>query len=222
MLKNYLKIAVRNLLRTKFFSILNITGLAVGITFALLIGSYVWGEFRVNRPLRNADRQCIVQSRWKHENMGMDITTLAPIGPALKANYPNLVANYYRFHGVSATLSHGANHFRESIQVGDSTLLTMYGFGLSQGDPHTALAAPNAIVISEAKAMKLFGKTDVLNQSLTVETPQSGKQSFLITGVLKPLPPNSVSNLLTEANEVFMTMGALPAFGADMTNWQNA
>lgn len=222
MLKNYLKIATRNLLRTKFFSILNITGLAVGITFVLLIGSYVWGEFRVNRPLRNARRQCIVQSRWKTANMGMDITTLAPIGPALKANYPTLVANYYRFHGVSATLSHGANHFRESIQVGDSTMLTMYGFSLSQGNPRTALAAPNAIVISEAKAMKLFGKTDVLNQSLTVETPQSGKQSFLITGVLKPLPSNSVSNLLTETNEVFMTMGALPAFGADMTNWQNA
>ena len=222
MLTNYLKIAWRHLLRRKFYSLLNIVGLAVGITFTLLIGSYVWGEFQVNRTLRNAGQQCLVQSRWKTANMGMDITTLAPIGPALKTHYPALVANYYRFHGVSATLSHGASHFRESIQIGDSTLLTMYGFSLLHGNPRTALAASNAIVISEAKALKLFGKTDVLNQSLTVETPQSGKQSFLITGVLKPLPPNSVSNLLPEANEVFMTMGALPAFGADMTNWQNS
>jgi len=221
MLKNYLNIAIRNLLKRRFYAAINIVGLAVGITFTLLIGSYVWSELQVNQTLRHAGQQCLVQSRWKTPNMGMDITTLAPIGPALKTHYPALVANYYRFHGVSATLSHGASHFRESIQIGDSTLLTMYGFSLLHGNPRTALAAPNAIVISRDKALKLFGRTNVLNQPLTVETPQSGKQSFLITGVLKPLPPNSVSNLLSEANDVFMTMGALPAFGADMTNWQN-
>ncbi len=222
MLQNYLKIAVRNLRKRAFYSFLNITGLAVGITFTLLIGSYVWGEFQVNRTLRHAGQQCILQSRWKQENMGMDITTLAPIGAALKTQYPALVANYYRFHGVNATISTGENHFRESIQIGDSTLLTMYGFELLYGNPRTALTGPNAIVITEAKALKLFGRTDVLNQSLTVETPQLGKREFLVTGVLKPLPPNSVSNLLPEANEMFMTMGALSAFGADMTNWQNA
>lgn len=221
MLRNYVKIAWRNLLRRKFYALLNITGLAVGITFTLLIGSYVWGEFQVNRQLRNADRQCIVQSRWKDESRGMDITTLAPIGPALKAAYPNLVANYYRFHGVSATLSKGNNHFRESIQIGDSTLLTTYGFSLLYGNPRTALVGPNSIVITEAKALKLFGKTDVLNQSLIVETPQAGKQAFVVTGVLANLTRNSVSNLLREPNEVFMALGALPSFGADMTNWQN-
>jgi len=221
MLQNYLKIAWRNLLRRRFYSLLNITGLAVGITFSLLIGGYVWSEFQVNRQLRNAPQQYLVQSRWKQENMGMPITSLAPIGPALKTKYPTLVANYYRFHGVSATISKGANHFRESIQIGDSTLLTMYGFTLLHGNPRTALIGPNAIVITAAKAEKFFGKTDVLNESLTVETPQAGKQEFLVTGVLKSLPLNSVSNLLTEANELFMTSGALAAFGADLTSWQN-
>ncbi|MFD2573010.1 ABC transporter permease [Spirosoma soli] len=221
MLRSYLKIAWRNLLRRKFYSILNITGLAVGITFTLLIGSYVWSEFQVNRQLRNADRQCIVQSRWKQENMGMDITSLAPIGPALKAQYPTLVANYYRFHGVGATVSKGDKHFRESIQIGDSTLLTMYGFDLLQGNPKTALTSPNSIVISAEKASKLFGSTDVLNQSLTIETPQSGKQEYLVTGVLKELPPSSVSQLLPESNEIFMSLGSLPYFGADMNSWQN-
>ncbi len=221
MFRNYLKIAVRNLLRRRFYSVLNIVGLAVGITFALLIGAYVWGEFQVNQTLRNAPQQCLVQSRWKEGNQGMPITTLAPMGPALRRQYPTLVANFYRFHGVSATISKGANHFRESIQIGDSTMLTMYGFELLHGNPRTALTGPKAIVITAAKAEKLFGTADVLNQSLTVETPQQGKQEFLVTGVLKPLPRNSVSNLLTEANEVFMSVGALPAFGADMTNWQN-
>ena len=221
MLSNYLKIAWRNLLNRRFYSVLNIIGLATGITFALLIGSYVWGEFQVNQTLRNTSQQCLVQSRWKAAGMGMDITTLAPIGPALKAQYPTLVANYYRFYGVSATLSKGTNHFRESIQIGDSTLLTMFGFELLYGNPHIALTSPNAIVITEAKALKYFGRTDVLNQPLTVETPQSGKQTFLVTGVLKPLPANSVTNLLTEVNEVFMSLRSVDYFGQNVFSWQN-
>ncbi|HEY0108470.1 MAG TPA: ABC transporter permease, partial [Fibrella sp.] len=198
-----------------------IVGLAVGITFALLIGAYVWGEYQVNRGLRNAGQQCLVQSRWKEENRGLDITSLAPVGPALKEGYPTLVANYYRFYGVSATLSKGVNHFRESIQIGDSTLLTMYGFAMLHGDPRTALTGPNSVVITADKAVKLFGKTDVLNESLTIETPQGGKQEFLVTGVLKPLPPNSVSHLLSEFNEVFMAMGGINFFGRDVFSWQN-
>lgn len=221
MLQNYLKIAWRHLLRRKFYTLLNIVGLAIGITFALLIGSYVWSEFQVNRQLQHPGQQCLVQSRWKTENMGMAITTLAPIGPALKAQYPALVANYYRFYGVSATLSKGTRHFRESIQIGDSTLLTMFGFALAQGNPHTALTSPNALVLTEAKALKLFGKTDVLNQSLTVETPQAGKQVFLVTGVLKPLPPNSVTHLLAESNEVFMSLRSVDYFGPNVFSWQN-
>ena len=222
MLKNYLKIAYRALLRNKFYSLLNIVGLAVGITFAMLISSYVWGEFKVNRALRNAGRQYLVQSRWKQESMGLEFTTLAPIGQALKTQYPTLVADSYAFYGVTATVSYDNNHFRESIQIGDPTLLTMYGFAMTQGDVRTALVPPNGIVITEAKARKLFGKTDVLNQSLTLETPQSGKQEFVVTGVLRALPPNSVTHLLAEEAEIFLSLGAIPYFGGDLTNWGDA
>ena len=222
MLNHYLKIASRALLKSKFYSALNIIGLAVGIAFGMLIGSYVWGEFQVNRQLRHAGQQYIVQSHWKQENSGLEFTTLAPIGQALKTQYPALVANSYAFYGVSATLSHGDNHFRESIQIGDSSLLTMYGFKLLQGNPRTALTQPNGLVITEAKARQLFGNTDALNQLLAVETPQSGKQQFVVTGVLEPLSPNSVTQLLAEPAEVFMAPGALPYFGGDLTNWKNA
>lgn len=221
MIRSYLKIAWRSLLLCRFYSLLNVVGLAVGITFAALIGAYVWAEYQINTSLHSASQQCLVQSHWTDNDRGMPITTLAPIGPALKASYPTLVANYYRFHGVSATISRGTNHFRESIQVGDSTLLTMFGFGLLHGNPHTALASPNAIVITTEKALKYFGKTDVLNQLLTVETPQGGKLDYLVTGVLNPLPDNSVTHLLTEVNELFMSPGGLAAFGADLSVWAN-
>jgi putative ABC transport system permease protein len=221
MLRNYFKIAWRNLLRRRFYSILNVSGLAVGLTFALLIGSYVWGEWRVNRDLRNSDRQYLLQSRWREENRGMPITTLAALGPALKAQYPTLVANYYRFHGVNAIVSKGTHHFRESMQIGDSTVLTMYGFELLHGNPRTALTGPDGVVLTATQAQKLFGRTDILNQSLTIETPVAGRKEFRVTGVLKNLPTNSVSNLLNEPSELFLPAGALPFFGADMSSWVN-
>lgn len=223
MLRNYLKIAWRNLIRRKFYALLNIAGLAVGITFALLIGAYVWGEFQVNRQLRNADRQYLVQSRWTEKSQGMDITTFAPLGPALKAAYPTLVANVYRFYGVSATVSKNDNHFRESIQIGDSTLLTQYGFRMVQGNPRTALTGPNSVVITAEKALKFFGTTDVLNQSLRIETTGAGKQDFTVTGVLQPLTDNSVSHLLTDPNEIFLPVSSARYFGgeANVFSWQN-
>jgi putative ABC transport system permease protein len=225
MFKNYIKIAVRSLLKRKLYSVINIAGLAVGITFAGLIGSYVWGEFQVNRSLRHAGQQCLVQSRWKQENMGLPITTLAPIGPALRAAHPNLIANFYRFYGINATVSAGNNPFRESIQIGDSTVLNMFGFTLLHGNPRTALAGPNSVVITAEKALKFFGRTDVLNQTLMVETTGAGKQPFLITGVLRSLASNSVSQLQAgpTANELFMPVSSVRYFGGEaaMLTWQN-
>ena len=97
----------------------------------------------------------------------------------------------------------------------------MYGFELLHGNPRTALTGPNAIVITAEKALKLFGKTDVLNESLTSKRHRGGSSEFLVTGVLKPLPPNSVSHLLTEINEVFMSMGGVTRFWHRCIPWQN-
>lgn len=171
MLQNYVKIALRNLRKRRFYTLVTLLGLTVGITFLLLIGNYILGELAVNATLRNAHQQYLVQSRWTEKSMGMDVTTLAPIGPTLKERYPNLVANYYRFYGATAIVSKDQNHFREQIQIGDSTLLSMFGFPLEYGDPSTALSAPNSIVITAALAQKYFGKTDVLRQPITVQTP---------------------------------------------------
>src|SRR3982751_231853 len=133
MLKNYIKIAWRNLWKQKVFSIVNILGLSVGIAFTLLIGAYVWGELRVNHQLKDADNQYIIQSKWKNPNMGYELASVAELPKALKREYPGLVANYYRFDGMTTNVSKGEKHFRESIQVGDSTMLKMYGFRLLQG-----------------------------------------------------------------------------------------
>ena len=223
MLQNYFKIAIRNLLRRRFYALVTLLGLTVGMTFLLLIGNYIQGELAVNKTLRNSNQQYLVRSHWKEATMGMDITTLSPLGPTLKRLYPNLVANYYRFYGVTAIISKDQKHFRQSIEVGDSTLLPMFGFPMTYGDPQTALREPNSIVITEAVAQKFFGKTDVLQQQLTVQTPAGGKQLFTITGVLQNLKKNSVTDLVGIKDEVFIPMRNVSYFApeAGINSWQN-
>ncbi len=185
MLENYFKIAWRNLVKRKFFSLVSILGLSAGMTFAFLIGSYVWGELQVNTSLKNPENQYILQSKWKQPDMGVEIATLGPLGKTLKEEYPNLVANYYRYDGITVAVSNGEKHFREEVQAGDSTLLSMYGFPLVYGDPKTALQQPNSIALTEEKAVKYFGTNDVLGKNITLDNFIGGKQEFRITAVLK-------------------------------------
>ena len=70
MIKNYFKIAWRNIIKSRFYSSVNIIGLSTGIAFTLLIGAYVWSELQVNTNLKNTDRQYIIQSKWKDANEG--------------------------------------------------------------------------------------------------------------------------------------------------------
>ncbi|MBN8823331.1 MULTISPECIES: ABC transporter permease [unclassified Spirosoma] len=223
MLQNYLKIALRNLRQRRFYALVTLLGLTVGITFLLLIGNYIQGELAVNKTLRNVNQQYLIQSRWKEPTMGMDITSLGLLGPTLKQQYPGLIANYYRFYGVTAIVSQGENHFREGIEIGDSTLLSIFGFPLLYGDPKTAMLAPNSIVLTEDMAQKLFGRPDVLRQTLTVQTPLGGKQVFTVTGVLQEPPRNSVLDLLPKRDQIFIPMRDVGYFTpkAGIDSWQN-
>lgn len=225
MLKNYLKISWRNLMKRKFYTLVTVFGLSVGITFALLIGSYIWGEMNVNSELRNLDNQYMIKSKWDKENMGGEITSLGPLAKALKENYPALVENYYRFDGVTTIISRGEKVFREDVQLADSTILTMYGFPLIEGNPKTALNQPNTMVISSDQAIKYFGRTNVVGQSLRIESFSGEKRDFMITGVLDNVPYNSVTNLVTPNHKLpilmsFINAGFLGRNGYDV--WNNA
>lgn len=158
MLKNYIKIAWRNIIKHRFHSAVNVFGLSIGIAFTLLIGAYVWNELQVNRHLKNADNQYIIESKWKDPNMGYEIATLGPLAKELKAQYPTLVANYYRFDGVTSNISRGDKHFREGLQIGDTTLLKMYGFPLLHGNVSTAFNDPFSVVITEERQLNFLVK----------------------------------------------------------------
>lgn len=221
MIRNYFKTAWRNILKHRFNSIVNITGLAMGMTFTLLIAAFIWKEWSVNKSLRNAGNQYIIQSKWKEPSQGFEIATAGPLAKALKESYPGLVANYYRYDGITSTVSRGDKAFREGLQVGDSTLLGMYGFRLLHGNPATALNHPFSIVLTGEKAVKYFGRTDVVGETITIENFSGSRKNFMITGVLAELPRNSVTRLVDNyENSFFIPESNLDFFGRNM-EWYN-
>ena len=205
MLKNYLISAFRNLKRHKLFSFINILCLSLGITFSLLIGVYIIKEKNVNANLRNSGNQYLIKSKWKVKNMGLDITTIGPLAKAMKEEYPDLVANYYRYNPVTNVVSGGDNYFKEDVSIGDTSFISMYGFPLLHGNKKQPFRDNNSAVITESMAIKLFGKTDVINKRISVQTlVNNEKQDYLVTAVLKDIPYNSVTGLIGSNYTVFV------------------
>ncbi|MBO9620525.1 MAG: ABC transporter permease, partial [Niabella sp.] len=223
MLKNYIKIAWRNIRKHSLYSAVNITGLFAGILFFFLIGAYVWNELQVNHQLKNIKNQYILTSEWKDPNMGYDLATLGPLAKRLKQDYPGLVKNYYRYDGISAIVSKGNKHLKEEVQLGDSTLLTMYGFKTLYGDPATALDHPFSVVITDVIAKKYLGKTDVIGESIALRNYNGDIHDFKITAVLDAIPGNTVTALTPDyPGSIFVPTTNYAYFGRnDLDNWNN-
>ncbi|MES2006193.1 MAG: ABC transporter permease [Bacteroidota bacterium] len=224
MLHNYFKIAIRHLTRHRLFSAINILCLSLGITFALLIGVYVINEKNVNGGLKDVADQYVMKSKWKQENLGLDITSLAPLAKAMKESYPNLVDGYYRYNPVTNIVSAGDNHFKEDIAIGDTTLVSTYGFKLLYGNEKQAFRNNQSAVITETLAMKLYGKKDAIDQTITITNTTGSKQDYIVSAVLQTLPTNSVTNFISgDGYDVFLpTEGNHYFQGTDpMESWSN-
>jgi ABC-type antimicrobial peptide transport system permease subunit len=224
MFKSYITIAVRHLVKNKLFSIINILCLAAGITFSMLIGVFVLDEESVNADIKNINSQYIIKSKWKSDNMGIDITTLGPLAKTMKDEYPSLVANYYRFDPVVNIVSVGDKHFRTQISAGDTTLVAMFGLPLLHGNAKQAFTNNQSAMVTEDFAHKFFERTDVVGKVITIQTPADGNtHNFIISAVLKNSPGNTVTNFTGAPYDVYLPMDANQYFqGGDKgDNWAN-
>lgn len=223
MILNNIKIAWRNLKNKKFYTTIHLVGLFTGICFAIMISAFVWQEFQVNRNLRNSEQQYILTSKWKDPSMGIDFTTLAPIAQQLKEQYPHLVANYYRWDGITSIVSNGTTNFRKGILLGDETLLDIFGFEMLYGNAKTVFENPFSVVITEARAIKFFGKTDVVGNTLAIQNFEGEDHDFLITGVLKDIPENSINQInATADNDFFIAKNSATYFDREnFEDWNN-
>lgn len=224
MIKNYFTIAWRHLRRHTFFAALNSICLAIGICFSIIIGVFVFREKQVNTTLKRADSQYFLKSIYKQKDQGLDITSISPLAKAVKEEYPNLVANYYRYNPVTNVVSSGDKHFKENIAIGDTTLVTMYGFPLLYGDKYKAFHNNNSAVITGNFAMKMFGTTNAVGKVISLQTTIAGvSQEYSVSAVLKDLPFNSVTNLVGNDYSIFIpTTGSRFFKGEDPSlSWDN-
>ncbi|HZX57742.1 MAG TPA: ABC transporter permease, partial [Mucilaginibacter sp.] len=166
----------------------------------------------------------VIKSDWKLDNSGSPITTLGPLAKAMKDEYPNLVENYYRFDPVVNIVSVGEKHFRTQISIGDTTLVSVYGFPLLHGNPNQAFRNNESAVVTEDFAMKFFGTANAIDKVITIQTPSDGnKHNFIITAVLKNLPFNTINNFTGPPYQVYLPMDNNQYFqGGDKgDNWAN-
>nr|NQU92778.1 ABC transporter permease [Bacteroidota bacterium] len=189
MIKNYLITSFRNLWRVKFFSIINILGLAIGMAGCLLILQYVSFEFSYDKFHKNYKDIYRVQYNVykKGECLFKCAAAVPAVGPAMKDNFPE-VLEYARAFPVSGTISYKDKSFRESkMQIATPSFIQMLTFPLLIGDKEKALNEINTVVISEEIAKKYFGDEDPLGKTLT----WNGEYNFTVTGILKNVPDNS-------------------------------
>ena len=188
MFGNYVKLAIRNIRKSKTYSLINITGLALGIASCLLISIYIKFELSYDDYHIDSDRIYRVAQEFSNEN-GTSSTTRsgAPLGPTLKDNFPQ-VKFYARMLDLNPGLVTKDNiSFYEDKQFyTDNDIFQILSIPFLYGDPKTALLKPGTIVLSESIAKKYFGNEIPLGHTLTL-----GRTDYEITGVVSDQPRNS-------------------------------
>jgi len=198
MLKNYLKIAWRNLMKNKVFSFINIFGLAVGLTCCILITLYIFHETSYDRYHKNADRiyrlGTVFIDQGVEERGG---NTSAPLGRMLQQEYPEVEAsartlNLFRDDKTLFQVQENKGELKSFYEtkgfLADSNFFQILSYKFREGDPKTALQEPNSVVINEEIAHKLFGSQPALNKIVRVSSSTNGDTSFRITGVFSNPP----------------------------------
>ncbi len=215
MFKNYFKIAWRNLLRNKAFSVINISGLAVGMASAILIFLWIQNEMSHDRFHTKIDRIYLMNNRDKSSNGGLVVWnfTSRPMGPAIKKDYPE-VEDVVRVNnsGANFLISNGDKHFSIHGDIVDSGFLNMFSFPLQEGDASTALNGVNNIVLTEQLAKKLFGNEDAMGKTVKIDSTNYAT----VTGVLKDLPNNTSFEF-----EYLLPWAYATKMGMDDDNWSN-
>ncbi|HEV3323968.1 MAG TPA: ABC transporter permease, partial [Puia sp.] len=192
MLINFFKVAWRSLVRGKGFTLLNIGGLAVGMASAMLILIWVRNEVSYDRDYANSDR---LYQAWNRSDANHGVIkcwniTPAPLGEALKENYPE-VEKASRLGWDESLLftvgDKGDKRINITGAAADTDFLPMFGFPMVEGDAQTALRDPNSIVLTQKAARSLFGKEDAMGKTVRIDY----KYEFKVSAVIKDLPNNT-------------------------------
>lgn len=206
MIRNYLKITLRNLINQKGYAYINVFGLAVGIAFCALIFLYVQDELTFDRFNKKADRIFRVTQQpvaLNGDRPPPHTWQPMPLAPALQADIPELEATV-RLMEQQMFVRRGDKTFEETILFADPSVLHIFTFPLRQGNAITALSDINSIILTETAAQKYFGTENALGQ--TIELRFNDRfETALVTGIAEDVPGNA-----SVAFEFLMPFDKLP------------
>ena len=187
MLKNYLTVALRNLRKYRAYSLINVTGLAIGLGCFILIMLFVQDELSYDRHHTHADDiyRVVVDIR-NSNDFSQTAQSATAWGPDLQKDYPEVV-NFVRMKPPNQKWMvgrDGRKFYEKGVAFVDSTVFDIFTIPLARGNAETALAAPFKMVISEAMAAKYFPGEDPMGQTITLDS----QFDFEVTGIMKDMP----------------------------------
>jgi putative ABC transport system permease protein len=189
MFRNYFVTAIRHLQRRKLFSLINIAGLALGVAVSSLILLFVWNELSYDRFNEQAAStyRLAIHLRMPDRQLGVPAVP-APLGPALAAEFPEVVQTTRLRSRNAGIITVGGRFFEEpdALYV-EPSFFDVFTVSVLSGDPKTMLAAPYSLVLTDETAEKWFGAVDPVGKTVKV----GPKQMFTVTGVVRKMPANS-------------------------------
>ena len=213
MFKNYLKIAWRNLIRNKGFSILNIAGLSIGLTVFTLIVLWINFELGFDRFHENQERIYEVNNQYDVEGeIWTWNSTPKAMAPAIKKDYPEVERVSRYFYDTPFLFSVGVKRIKATGTIVDPDFLSIFSFPLVQGDIASVFSDVNSVVITETFAKKMFGDKDPIGEIVVIDNADT----FKVTGILKDLPTNTDFSF-----EFLVPWAYLTQKGWDDTHWGN-
>lgn len=188
MFRNYLKVALRNIVKHKSYSFINILGLGGSIATTILILLYAQSVLTYDQFHEDSDQVYFMYRDRPTENGRLDVyDTWFPMVDAAKEEFPEIVEGTRSISFGNTWVENGEQRFQQSITMADSNFFEVFSFKLLHGDPATALDNPDAVILHKDVAEKFFGDEDPIGKTLTF----GFTRERIVTGVLDDIPTNS-------------------------------
>ena len=190
MIKNYLKVAYRYLLRHKEYTIINVMGLAVGISCCILIMMFVRSEVSYDKFHSKADRiyRVYMNEKVKGE-IFTNVATPIPLAPALQASFPEIETTT-RVYSFNTLVKREDDTFNEPVYMVDSSFFSMFDFQITAGDKKQPFTNRNSVILNSSTAEKYFGNSSPVGQSLQLQIGENVER-FVVSAVFKDSPNES-------------------------------
>jgi putative ABC transport system permease protein len=190
MIKNYIKMAIRNLQKHKFYSFINVIGLSIGISCCMLITLFILDELNYDQYHEKSDRihRVTMEALFGGNHFNMAVTP-APMAAALMSDYPDVeAATRFRTSGnwLMKKAEGDQNIIESRVAFADSTVFDVFTIPFIEGNPATALTQRNSLVLSQSTAAKYFSKETALNKTLILDNGET----YTITGIYRDMPQN--------------------------------